>query len=205
MLHAILTGDIIDSSSLDATSRSASIKGWLQQALSEYPFELSRGDTFQLRTPPEDALRVGIDIRAVLRGQRIGKRYQPDARISIGIGTIEFDDITIATSTGSAFEHSGRGLEILKGQIGQIQLSSDYTAVNSACNACFALLEWIVQHWSVSQARAVHYALNNHTQRSIAEHEKVSQPAIQQRLKAAGWPAIEELLLYYSLAVQQLP
>lgn len=120
MVYAVITGDIIGSTKIDPTSRSIIIRDWLQQALWKYHFELSRGDTFQLEVPLADALRISIDIRVVLKSQLASKHYRPDACISIGLGSISFRDSTIATSTGTAFEFSGRGLEKLKGQFSQI-------------------------------------------------------------------------------------
>jgi len=46
--------------------------------------------------------------------------------------------------------------------------------------------------------------LHEQTQQAIASIERVSQSAIQQRLKAAGWPAVEILLKYYNETIKQL-
>ena len=198
---AILTGDVVDSGKLPASQRSTLLAQWLREALYALPFELSQGDTFQIQAPVADALGVALRIRAHLRAVAPLNGYRPDARISIGLGAVTFAGRGLNKSAGPAFERSGRGLPSLKQRQPQVLLTSANPALDAGTNTSLALLEILLQRWTPTQAATVAAALNGLNQQQIAELRGISQPAIQQQLKAAGWPGITALLAYYGTLV----
>lgn len=201
---AILTGDVVNSGQLPANQRSTLLTQWLREALHTLPFELSQGDTFQLQAPVADALAVALRIRAHLRAVAPLNGYRPDARISIGLGTVTFAGRGLNKSAGPAFERSGRGLHSLKQRQPQLLLTSSNPTLDAGTNTSLALLEILLQRWTPAQAGIIEAALNELTQQQIAELRGVSQPAIQQQLRAAGWLGVNALLTYYG-AVVALP
>lgn len=197
MQAAILSGDIIASARLADNQRSTQLSRWLREALPTKKFEISQGDTFQLQTTVAEALPTAVRIRAHLRAVPALEGYRPDARISIGLGDVLPVGRSLSKSAGVAFERSGRGLHTLKQRPAQLLLTSDEPAFDAACNTSFVLLEYLILRWTPAQAATVESALQGLSQQQIGELRGVSQPAIQQQLRAGGWPGIAALLAYY--------
>lgn len=204
MFVAILTGDLVSSTKLPASQRSASLVNLLQGALETTPFELSQGDSFQLRAAAVDGLSIALRLRSHLRSISRPDGYRPDARVSIGLGTVEFTGASLSESAGPAFEFSGRGLVGSKRQPALLQITSPDIKFNMACNTALTLAESIIQRWTVTQALVIEATLAGLNQQQIADSRGVKQPAVQQQLQAAGWPGINSLLTYYSTNVKSL-
>lgn len=97
-LYAALTGDVIDSSRLDARERGrlhdAILKAGdeLRRSFPELvvsDIQLFRGDSLQfLVNDPARSLRAALFFRAALKSSPVS--INPDARLAIGIGTGDF-------------------------------------------------------------------------------------------------------------------
>ena len=120
-IKAIITGDIVRSEQISLDKRDLLIKVLRDivedlQKISPMKMEMFRGDSFQIVVEcPEASLKIASMIRAGL------KSYSPtdakevwDARISIGIGTTDYQGDSIVTSDGEAFKLSGRGLDAME-------------------------------------------------------------------------------------------
>jgi DNA-binding NarL/FixJ family response regulator len=55
-------------------------------------------------------------------------------------------------------------------------------------------LDFLLARCTKPQAAALYLALKGLTQVQIAEHLHISQPTVQQRLKALGWPVFKAIL-----------
>lgn len=205
MLVAILTGDLVASTRLPPSRRSALLMDWLNETFKDNPFELSQGDTFQVKFAAANGLSAALRLRSYLRSIKPLDRYRPDARISIGLGAVQYTGASLSESAGPAFEFSGRGLSDGKQHVSLLRITSPDAKFDAACNTALALAEPIIQHWTVSQALSINAALEGLSQQQIANLRGVSQPAIQQQLQAASWPSISVLLTYYSNNVNLLP
>ncbi|AWO00382.1 hypothetical protein DLD77_01000 [Chitinophaga alhagiae] len=185
----VITGDVISSSTLKATQRKR-----LQQALDAafaaagqqvpgFRAEQFRGDSFQavLVKQPATALQASLIILAALwkKGFR--------ARLAIGTGEISFTSKNIVTSDGSAFRHSGPMLDELKKKNGLLAIVTPHPAVNQEWDIHSQVLSFLAERWSPLQAEAVLEQLNGLTQAQTAEKLHIRQPAVHQRLQAAGW------------------
>ena len=108
-IGAIITGDIVDSTKMDVDERNTML--CILQSLPDLIFpltkinlEIFRGDSFQIKVEnPEESLRVALAVRACIRSFKfVYYNKQWDARLSIGIGTMEYENATLATSDGEA-------------------------------------------------------------------------------------------------------
>jgi len=207
-LYAVVTGDIVGSTRIRGSPRDrllsvvkSSFQG-LRHAISgkvSAPFGLYRGDSFQgVLSRPEDALRAVICIRASLRcGLQEGpKNYPLDARIVVGIGTIEFlPSRRAAEGDGDAFRRSGPMLDKMRRaqpRLRKLLIQTPWKEIDAELDVHCALLDALVNRWSVKQAEAILGQMRGLTQEKIAQELGISQPAVQQRLEdAGGWAAGE--------------
>ena len=121
MLKAVITGDLIKSRKIAAQDFDV-IRYRLEQVLTflsdKYgaEYDVYRGDSFQIIFPSMDhSITSALLIRLALKSVKTsGQKF--DARISIGLGTVEAQRTKLRSSTGEAFNLSGIGLDKLKGQ-----------------------------------------------------------------------------------------
>ncbi len=208
-LYAVITGDIVGSSKLQVNQRShlLSVLKSSFQLIGDIlpgeilaPFEIHRGDSFQgVLSKPEVALRVVIIIRASVRyGLEIKRRrYALDARIAVGIGTIDFLPAgRVAEGDGEAFRRSGPILDRMRGDE-RLLIRTPWREVDAELDVECALLDALVNRWSAGQAQAILGQIRGLSQERAAKEFGISQPAVRQRLKSAGGWAIEELCRRY--------
>jgi len=218
-VRAVITGDLVRSR-LFLTRRTEildKISSVLKQAaVLEDPThdsvrfsQVFRGDSFQgLVIHPERALKILLAIRAELLQSRIDK-HQLDVRLGLGIGLAENINIkNIEASDGEAFRLSGRALDLLKGSQQKYRRFFFLAAekeMNPGLAMLAATLDAIIQSWSVEQAEAVSYWLQDRTQSEISRILKIKQPAVQQRLRLAGHYALKAGLEYYESLFHNKP
>ena len=96
---AVLTGDIINSRASEAPKWLQKLKGVLT-TYGDTPtqWELFRGDSFQLVTMPQDALKAALHIKAVMKQNK-----KLDVRIAIGLGAETHRAQRITESNGPAY------------------------------------------------------------------------------------------------------
>jgi hypothetical protein len=226
-MKAVLTGDIINSKRI-----SPEIKKALYQRFSAYlkklsegrdfQGEISRGDWFQcLVEKPELALTYAIKIKLYLRSfallekstalDRILSRKPSiipkaiiDARISIGIGEIDFLDKKLATSDGEAFQLSGKLLDQMKNQRNSLSADINSDGLREEFQTLFLLLDTIIQKTTPPQCQVMLHKLNGRTETQIAHKLNINQSAVNQRSTSAGWKAIETCIKYYENRIRSL-
>lgn len=205
-LYAVLTGDIVKSTSFDASELArirkavkrsgADVSEW-RNKLVRSDIEFTRGDEWQTAlADPKFALRAAVYLRA-----RLKALHGADSRIAIGVGHVQrFSSKTVFESSGEAFVLSGRGLD----DMGQNRLS---ISVNDALSASFAPLtaffeaavgfcDAFVEDWTARQAEYVSVAVSplTTTQDEIADIVGASRQAAQKSLDAAHWRQLERLI-----------
>ncbi len=163
-IGAILTGDIVDSTKMHVEERNSMLR--MLQSLPELlspvtaiDLEIFRGDSFQIRVVNTiDSLKVALAIRAHIRSFKFAEyKRQWDARISIGIGTVDYENGTLAMSDGEAYRASGRGLDA----IGKCRLivETPWEEVNKELRVSTAFADDIVSGWTQSQSRVMFQSL----------------------------------------------
>ena len=165
-IGAIITGDIVDSTKMLAEERDSMLR--MLQSLPELlspvtkiDLEIFRGDSFQIKVRnPVDSLKVALAIRAHIRSFKFAQyNRQWDARMSIGIGAVEYENGTLATSDGEAYRASGRGLDA----IGKCRLiiETPWEEINKELRVSTAFSDDIVSRWTQSQSRVMFQSLTN--------------------------------------------
>lgn len=199
-MQAVITGDIINSSSIE--DRDALIKRLKQEfslleKSSSNSFSLYRGDAFQGICPADDAFHIYLKIKALLINRK------SDVRIAIGIGPIEHMKKNLAESDGTAFRLSGRTLDTLKPANRKFMIKTVSEETNKELELACNMLDVIISNWTAKSTEVIYYILEGKTQSEIAELLKISQSAVHQRLQTANWPIIELFMKRYEEIVNQ--
>lgn len=174
MIKGVITGDLVNSTNI-ATKWKQSIADALNTCVSDFmsitpiKIEMYRGDSFQvLVDKAEQALSVAIALRSKLRSSTPDGNDIWDARISIGIGDISYENYNIVTSDGEAFRLSGRAFDNIGKK--RLSISTPWTELNTAMELNTRFADELISSWTARQARAVYHSiLFRKTQKEMAE------------------------------------
>lgn len=202
--YAILTGDIVGSSKLNASQRKKLLNAIrktskelrkLYKTIIPLDIDIYRGDSWQLLvTEPMSALRIALFFKATLKSKM--EIHGFDTKIFIGVGTIDsLNNKRVSLGNGQAFLLSGRGLE----KLNKNRLGIDYPSYkkNDYLNLIFQLVDVLASKWTVKQSIAIRGALNGWSQQKIAESwegNRLTQQAVQKHLVSSHWFIIENVL-----------
>lgn len=162
---AVLTGDIVRSSTLDAAEfrrLTSGIEGSVGAFERVYPgsmigaADIYRGDSWQIAmAKPRLGLRFAMYLRAVVKS-----RSKTDTRVSIAIGSGDrLNTAKISQSTGETFTRSGRELDSIGSRRLVLSMEGNDLALLSGTVAM--LLDRIASGWSTKQAEAMCRVLEN--------------------------------------------
>lgn len=193
---AIITGDIVDSTKLTVEGREIMLNNLLliPEVLSpveKVSIEIFRGDSFQLGIyNAASALRCALAIRAWLRCHKVYESKVLDARLAIGVGTLDYESDTLSTSDGEAYRLSGRLLDGMNKS--RLEISTPWQVVNEELKLPTAFADDIVSAWSHNQSKIILRSLitsKNHVELS---HELgISRQMVDKSLKASKEELIE--------------
>lgn len=163
-IGAIITGDIVDSTKMVAEERNSMLR-MLQSLpdlllpLTKIDLEIFRGDSFQIRVGRSvDSLKVALAIRSHIRSFKFAEHNrQWDARLAIGIGTLEYENGSLATSDGEAYRASGRGLDSIGKN--RLTIETPWEEVNKELRVSTAFADDIITGWTQSQSRVMFQSL----------------------------------------------
>lgn len=205
-IGAIITGDIVDSTKMAAEERNSMLLMLqsLPELLSTFTkidLEIFRGDSFQIRVwDPVDSLKVALAIRAHIRSFKFAEyNRQWDARMAIGVGTVEYENGTLATSDGEAYRSSGRGLD----SIGKYRLTikTPWKEVNKELRVSTAFADDIVSGWTQSQSRVMFQSLTTSlTHAEIGSILGITRQMVDKALRAGK----EDLMNLYINRFEEL-
>lgn len=174
-MNGIITGDIIDSTSIPIEQRkdlltAISVISEELQVFSPLKCEIYRGDSFQIVVNrPEMAMLIAILLRAGLKS-RIpkGSKQNWDARIAVGIGEMEFISDSILVSDGEAFRLSGREFDELGKR--NLAIRTRWDDANEELKISTAFADDIITNWTSSQSLVIYMSLAYQmTQKEIAD------------------------------------
>jgi len=199
-MTSIITGDIIN-------SKSSEPKKWLntlKEVLDQYgnqptQWDIFRGDSFQLETSPEEALKAAILIKSSI------KQFKNiDVRIAIGIGEKTYNSEKITEANGTAFINSGECFDDLKKTT--LAIKSPFNQFDLQINIMFELALLTINNWTTTSAKLIKTAIENPalTQVELANHFNTTQSNISKGLKRGGFDEISKLLNYYNAQVKTL-
>lgn len=229
-IYAVLTGDLIGSSRFRIQQREevlSNLKDSFQEISPDIiasPFVVFRGDSFQgVLAGPEEALKATLIIRASLLSRFKGKRTRLDARIAIGIGTIDYlPRDQVGEGDGEAFRNSGPELDEMKKGEQNFVVRTPWAEINEELRTECALLDALIQRWTKEQAEAILYQIQRpkfnvfpsiaqedleHSKQGLTQVEtakilNISQSAVFQRLKIAGYWAVQVFLEHFKMIIQ---
>lgn len=197
---AILTGDIINSRKEKASVWLPVLKEVLQSyGKTPAQFEIYRGDSFQLSTTPEEALKAAIHIKSAI------KEFKDlDVRIGIGIGEQNHRAGKISESNGTAFVRSGESFESLKKQT--LGITTGNSEMDELLNLLLSLALLTANNWSPTVAATVK-AFFEHpgkNQTEVAAVLEKSQSSLSEALKRGGYDEMMRLDIFYRKQITQL-
>ncbi|WP_029036922.1 hypothetical protein [Salinimicrobium xinjiangense] len=197
---AVITGDIINSRNKEASSWLPRLKEVLQlYGSTPNQWEISRGDSFQLSTVPEDALKAAFHIKAAIKEFR-----DLDVRTGIGIGEQNHRAAKISESNGTAFIRSGESFEALKKQ--NLGIVTGQPDLDEQLNLLLSLALLTANNWSPTVATTIK-AFFEHPNKNQTEMAAVlgkSQSSLSEALKRGGYDEITRLEKYYRKQIKEL-
>lgn len=197
---AVITGDVINSREGKPTDWLKGLKEVLNQ-YGEIPaeWEIFRGDSFQLKVKPENALTVVLHIKAALK-----LSARKDVRIAIGIGLEKHKAKKITESNGEAYVYSGECFESLKKQT--IAINTGNKNIDATINLMLMLALLTADNWSPTVSEIIKTAIENpeKIQKEIAEKLKKTQSTVSAALKRGGYDEILKLNQYFQYQISSL-
>tara|TARA_R110002049_G_scaffold263086_12_gene439159 strand:- start:1037 stop:1639 length:603 start_codon:yes stop_codon:yes gene_type:complete len=197
---AIITGDIINSRLEDVALWMPVLKQELHKIGSQpKDWEIYRGDSFQIKTTPKQALITVLYIKSAL------KQFKKlDVRMAIGIGEEDYQSEKVTESNGTAYVNSGECFEGLKKQT--LAIKTPWNDFNLILNLLLDVVGLTINNWTPNYALIINESLSNpnNTQKELAEKLDKKQSNISAGLKRAGFDEIEKILDYYNQQIQKL-
>lgn len=192
---AIVTGDVVHSRKLKPEQWLTHLKeGLFHFGRSPLEWEVFRGDSFQFKSTPEEALLNSILLKAWMKHFK-----EIDVRLSIGIGVQNFNGENITEGNGSAFELSGEGFDALGKK--NLTIKTPDEILNDTLKVMCDLALLIMDKWSERTAEVMYVKLKNPelNQTEIALFlNKKGQGTISEALKRGGFAEINQFIHYYN-------
>ena len=190
-LGAIITGDIVNSTNIPIESRDLMLN--ILQAIpeklapiSDVSFEIFRGDGFQIGVlQVDEAVRCALAVRAWLRSNKpIDSNNILDARIAIGIGTLDYESDSLSTSDGEAYRLSGRLLDEMNKS--RFKIMTSWKEVNEELGLATLFVDDIVSGWTQSQSEIILAHLQTPVSHiELAKKLNLSRQMVDKSLKAS--------------------
>ncbi len=222
MIHAIITGDVIQSTRMNVEYRDWLFKQ-IASALKQWDkdfgmrSETFRGDSFQsLVKKPSDALKLALLQKTYIRSlnpsdiYEVGKKNTAnrkgillttwifDARIAIGIGNVDLLANRLAGSGGEAFQLSGHLLDKIKNKKQSLAISTN-DQFKEELETEFILLDALISKTTALQCEVINLKLLGYTEIEIAKKLDIMQSAVNQRSNSGNWNAIESMIKRFEI------
>ena len=229
MLKAVVSGDIIASTSLSTEGKQYLIKSFENlfdtlHNLYQTDLQLVKGDFIQCYIPNSaDALTITLLIKTYIKSiareietvevnnPRIKYFYQHGIRLAIGIGNLEVVDKRNMVYEGDAVYFSGRLLNNLethgKEKIvikNTLFIKSGYDEFNNEMEPLLDLIDVIVSQSTAKQCEVLYYKLQGYAEKEIATILNKKQSTINQHSTSVGWNAIEKAVARYQQVIQKM-
>lgn len=191
---AIITGDVVRSRALTTEKWLNHLKKGLELfGNTPKDWEIYRGDSFQIKTTPEQALLQAIVLKAWMKHFK-----EIDVRLGIGIGAMEYESNRITEGNGLAFELSGESFD----QLGKrnLGIKTPNAFWNDTLSLMCDLALLIMDKWTEKTAEVIYLKLRfpELNQAEIAEKlDKKGQGNISVALKRGGFDEIHQFIQYY--------
>lgn len=214
-VKAVISADVIGSTQLAPAVRkqvTPAIKKALEilRKKGKVKFGIERGDFIQAEIEPGEGLRGVLLLKASLNqidassDSSLQSNAEVDIRISLGLGNISLDRSKPGESDGTAYQLSGRGLDQLKSTRQKLLFQCEAEDINQELNTMSKAMEFITDRWTKGSAQVVELFLEGLKEVEIAGRLGISQPAVNQRKKTAGWDVLQAFLERYDSIINKL-
>ncbi|MDA3821191.1 MAG: hypothetical protein PF450_01075 [Bacteroidales bacterium] len=158
-------------------------------------YEIIRMDEFLCLTDnPSSALHSILMLASEFRYQSyLNINIRADLRLSMGIGPVELFQRELRESDGTAFRSAYSGLKSMK-RNQRLLIETENHELNEELIVGCGFMDILIHDWSDEQAEAMLHRLSGKNQTQISEELNISQPAVNRRLKAAHYEAIERFI-----------
>ncbi len=207
-MRTVLSADIVGSTQLPAALRgqlAETVKAAFTslKARPKIKYSIGRGDFIQAELPVKEGLRYLLLLKSYLN--RLTESDQEvkqekvfvDARISLAIGAVTLEASTVGESDGPAYQLSGRALDEMKSAKQSISMQCTEPDFNDELYVMAKSLEFITDKWTKGSAEIVSLLLQGKKETDISEQLGISQSAVNQRKKTAGWDILQAMLHRY--------
>ncbi len=198
MKHAVLTGDIVNSTVLTDDQEKKLISS-LKALFSGHKIAFFRGDSFQVYVKdPQQALKLCLLARTMaisFMGEE--GTVSTDVRICIGIGTVQVPVRQLNTARGEAFVLSGRKFEEMSISLQRMAIAVHDPLANEGMQVIAQYINAIFESMTSKQAEVIYELLKGEMQKAVARKLKKTKSTVHQRLSSGRWPEIEKLLERY--------
>lgn len=203
-MTSVITGDIIKSRNIkDQNIWMEQLKYALNTLSSDKSYyEIYRGDSFQYECKDVyDSFINAVYIKSCIKTIK-----GIDVRMSIGIGTKDYEGNTVSESNGEAFVYSGETFETLKKEKVNLKVKTKDFVLNEELNLYFKLALIAMDNWTTNSAEIVKLSIENPTmiQAELAKLIGISQDAVSKRQKRAYLDEILELDKLYRQKIDQI-
>jgi hypothetical protein len=138
------------------------------------------------------------------KDKAVQENYVFDARMAIGIGTVNFLSDNIAVSNGEAFELSGRILDKMGKKELTLDIATCWNKINRDLKITTALVDALMSKWTPASSEVVYKSLlMDKTQAEISSELGISQPAVHKRLTIANYNLFKEYIDYFSNKISE--
>jgi hypothetical protein len=205
-MNAVITADVIDSTKLSVEGEDLVLKtiyetfgkdSTIRTNVDESYFKITGGDKIQIELDDAtNALKTALLLKTAINKISMLNDRKPsiDVRIAIGLGEVAAKRPNVNESSGEAYTNSGRTLDSMKKNKRTFAIKTGNDSLDAELETEFKLLEVIMSGWVVTSAEALYWTLIGLNEIEISEKLKVTQSAINQRKKTAGWTGVEALL-----------
>ena len=208
VMKCVITSDVVNSTKISAEKRDILLSVLQRiendlQTICVTNIEVYRGDSFQVLV--EDASKgmlCAILIRAGLMCFA-PEEDKWDARLSLGIGDVQYENRRVTMSDGEAFRLSGRTFEeIGKRRLVVTTISED---INEELTLSCAFADDIISGWSKKQAQLMYQVLLKGTPRKeLADLHSTSVQNIGKKLRAAKENLVVLFLRRFELLIKKI-
>ncbi|MGZ5255193.1 MAG: SatD family protein [Flavitalea sp.] len=202
-MYSVISADLIGSVELSLKWRkqlSVEVEAVMEQVKKQKGrSSFERGDFIQIEVPANEGLKTLLLLKTQINKMGSSKMVRQenvaaDIRISLGIGKVDLEGETVGRSDGPAYHLSGRGIDQLKKSKQVLAIQSSEEDFNEELKVMAASLEFITGKWTKGSAEIISLLISGKKEMEIAEELGISQSAVNQRKKTAGWDVISLML-----------
>jgi hypothetical protein len=212
-VYAVIAGELAEAKKVSHTHL-GKIPDILRESVSQVNKNLPRQQHFDYETirmdeflciseDPVSAMQALILLASDFRYRSyLQLNIRLDLRLSLGIAAVELLKKNLRESDGTAFRIADENLRAMK-RNQRLIIMTDHEDINEEFSVACGFMDILIHDWSDEQAEALFMRLAGKNQMEISKELDISQPAVNRRLKAAHFEAIEGFIKRYEAVISR--